>query len=513
MSHTIKPHSCSTIREMVYNYRRGELSELDAALFEDTIAACPACGRYASRLIDMLDVVDEADAQDYLGKPLDEPFADDLFASILSGIEQDISPLDAQDDDEQDTVSQDFAELDQLEASLDRQHTPEGVVRLDDYLRHGKRAEHDDEPMVYPHYSSARSYILLAAMMLGVVGGAYLAYSALASPEVDTPDMQAQEQLVRQARKIKHLKSFESLSQQASTPDAIKVFANKDAQWHIEGDSPHYTLHLEQGTVLVEFLPTKKESLRVLTQETQVDVVGTVFYVSAEEESDEGDEIARVGVLTGKVRVKPSPEQEVVELEDGQQLEEDASVTTIEAETFERSSSLIDLDAHRAVLASRAKSRAIARNDSDTRRATEEAPLREEILSPRPPLAQDKVNEQPAKASPSALPPAKISRREALQTTAQKAMRDKDYTAAAQAIEELLDTLPEGHIERATFRLELARIYMRHIGKRGAAVRHLRLFVAQHPNDVAAPSARRQLCRLLGPESSTEPACLSLTTP
>ncbi len=507
MSHTIKPHSCSTIREMVYNYRRGELSEVDAALFEDTVAACPACGRYASRLIDMLDVVDQAEAEDYLGKPIDAEFSDDLFASILAGVQSsESSPLDVHEDDEVDTVRDDFPELGQLEASLERQHTTgAGVVRLDDYMRHGQHTEEEDEEPLTSHAPTMRRFLVLAATMLGVLGAGYLMYGALETPELEQADTQAQQQLAKQARKIKHLKDFETLAPQASTPDAIKIFANNDARWRIEGSSPDYTLHLEQGTVLVEFLPTKKESLRVLTQETRVDVVGTVFYVSAEQDADSDEEVARVGVLTGKVRVKPSSEREVVELEDGQQIEEDATITSIELETFERSKSLIDLDAHRAVLAKRAKN-ALAAKSSPKKKTSVmvPTPLREDAPTPG-------LIEKTAPAKKEAAPAMKKpSRREMLQDTAQKAMRDKDYARAAESLEELLTLLPEGNMERATFRLELARIYMRHIGKRRDAIRHLRLFVDQHPNDVAAPSARRQLCRLLGPDSSTDPVCLTI---
>ena len=107
-------------------------------------------------------------------------------------------------------------------------------------------------------------------------------------------------------------------------------------------------------------------------------------------------------------------------------------------------------------------------------------------------------------------PVRKATSDEELRKQAQKALRERDYQRAAKSYERLLERLPRGHNERASIRLELARLYMRYLGQRERAIDHLREFVEQHPLDVAAPSARRQLCQLLGMRASKDPACISL---
>ena len=99
-----RSHDCETIREMVFNYRRGELSELDAALFEESLLACHDCATYVGRIIDMLDVSVEAEAQVYVERPIDASFADSLFDSIAAQIEAPAFDGDDEDMDEEEGV-------------------------------------------------------------------------------------------------------------------------------------------------------------------------------------------------------------------------------------------------------------------------------------------------------------------------------------------------------------------------------------------------------------------------
>ena len=66
----------------------------------------------------------------------------------------------------------------------------------------------------------------------------------------------------------------------------------------------------------------------------------------------------------------------------------------------------------------------------------------------------------------------------------EKALRERDYSRAAKNYERLLERLPKAHNERASIRLELARLYMRYLGQRERAIDHLREFVEQHPLDL-----------------------------
>lgn len=498
MSNTIKPHSCETIRDMVYNYRRGELSELDAALFEDTIASCPSCGRYANRIMGMLDSVNEVSPEDYLGQEISPEFKDDLFSSIMANID---SPESTE------LVDGEMEQVNLHEPDVDtRTASSRAVVQLDDYMRGVKPDSELDEDDFF-HTSSSRLTrftMFAAAALLTVIGGAYF-WSTQSPIEHDEPSHLAfapdDGDMVDNARDIKHLQAFDGMRLEKKTPDAVKVFASNEASWRIEESTPGgYTLHLEQGTILVEFLPTKREKLQVISHDTRVNVVGTVFYVSAQDEHDEKN--ARVGVLTGKVRVKPAPEQPVVELEDGQQLQEDARISQVPDGTVERSKTMIDLEAHRAILKARARK---APEQQDTQREPEVR-----VAEKRAPVQNVKSKQvvadkslSPA-AQDSATPDDPVTR---LQAEAKQALRDKDYSHATRKIEELLEVLPASHPERATYRLELARLFVRNSGKREEAIKQLRIFISEHPTDVAAPSARRQMCRLLGSRSAQDAEC------
>ena len=147
----IRSHDCDTIREMVFNYRRGELSELDAALFEESLIECDECATYVGRIIDMLDVSIEAEAQDYIDRPIDASFADSLFDAIAAEIE---SPSSEDDhDDDEDDGDHDLAQSDE-EAEL------RPPVRLEFVTEQRDEEAIDDE--LFGHVEAACSASVLA---------------------------------------------------------------------------------------------------------------------------------------------------------------------------------------------------------------------------------------------------------------------------------------------------------------------------------------------------------------
>ena len=505
MSHTIKPHSCAAIRQMAYSYRRDELAEVDRALFEETIIACPACGRFASRLMEMLDEAPRLEAEQALGRALDAPYAESLFEGILAGI---ASSSSQPDEHLTAYVPNRPSELDESSDAFER------------LTMHLKEVYDEEEEQDEAFESALRrrarrrrviGLFAAAAALLACLGAAALSWEQ--SVPTTRPLQQqevAERELTPQARRLAESEAFEALIEQHTSHEAIKVFANPEASWRIDGESPDYTLKLDRGTVLVEFLPTERESLRVLSGETSVEVVGTVFYVTAPP-SLQGAKTppagaARVGVLTGKVHVDRDVEEQheaIIELVDGEQLDEEAARSPIDETISKRARALIDLDAHRAMLVQRRE------------RATEEqTPLAAPERSIEGEDASLSAKREPLKAS------AKTgrektarsvirARREALDS----AMRERDYERAAGELEALLELAPGSSVEHATYRLELARISMRYIGDRAGAMKHLKLFIAEHPQDVAAPSARRQLCRLLGARAVEERECLELEAP
>ena len=485
-----RSHDCETIREMVFNYRRGELSELDAALFEESLLACHDCATYVGRIIDMLDVSVEAEAQVYVERPIDASFADSLFDSIAAQIEAPAFDDDDEDMDEEEGVD----------------NTPNPPVRLE-FVSQEKRDEEaiDDELFNFEDGAQASRwprYLAAAAVLLGLGIGALVlkpweksAAQDDAIAENDQDGAADNLEAISATPDAALAKAFQQLQPQNKANDTIKVFASAGAKWKLEGKAPDHKLRLEQGTVLVEFLPKgDNEHLHVISGETEVAVLGTVFYVSAEEPGE--DKPARVGVITGKVRVKQpaAGKEEPVEvmLEDGQESKGGVQIRAIEPGMKQQTEAFVDIKAHQKALAER--------NEPPKEHAKVDVEV-------EPPVKVKPEEDQKVAAT---TPVRKATSDEELRKQAQKALRERDYQRAAKSYERLLERLPRGHNERASIRLELARLYMRYLGQRERAIDHLREFVEQHPLDVAAPSARRQLCQLLGMRASKDPACISL---
>lgn len=489
----IRSHDCDTIREMVFNYRRGELSELDAALFEESLIECDECATYVGRIIDMLDVSIEAEAQDYIDRPIDASFADSLFDAIAAEIESPSS--EDHDDDDEDDGDHDHAQSDE-EAEL------RPPVRLEFVTEQRDEEAIDDELFDFDEdaeqaASTWPKWLAVAAVILGVGIGALMTRPWEKASVEDAPDGLAEDTTapVSATPDAALAKAFQQLQPQGKANDTIKVFASSGAKWKLEGASPDHRLRLERGTVLVEFLPENdNEKLRVISGETEVAVLGTVFYVSAEEPGQ--DKPARVGVITGKVSVKqPAPGKEApveVMLEDGQENNGGEEVREIQPTMKQQTEAFVDIKAHQKALAERTD------------------PPEEHAKADVKPLPPKETKPEKAEEVVVAAPARKTSSDAALRKQAQKALRERDYARAAKTYERLLERLPRGHNERASIRLELARLYMRYLGQRERAIEHLREFVEQHPLDVAAPSARRQLCQLLGMRASKDPACISL---
>jgi len=486
-----RSHDCEAIREMVFNYRRGELSELDAALFEESLITCHECATYVGRIIDMLDVSVEAEAQDYIERPIDASFADSLFDSIAAQIEA--------------PASEDGDELEREEKEANEASEPKPPVRLEFVTQSNLDEEAiDDELFDFEdeqHASMWPRYLAAAAVLLGIGIGALVLKpweepaqqdnNAIAENDQEQDGADLDEASATPDAAL--AKAFQQLQPQNKTSDTIKVFASDGAKWRLEGKAPDHKLRLEQGTVLVEFLPKEdNERLHVVSGETEVAVLGTVFYVSAEEPGE--DKPARVGVITGKVRVKqPASGKEApveVMLEDGQESKGGVQIRAIEPSMKQQTEAFVDIKAHQKALAER-----------------HEAPKEHAKADIEPPVKVKPEEDQKVAAT---APVKKVTSDEDLRKQAQKALRERDYSRAAKNYERLLERLPKAHNERASIRLELARLYMRYLGQRERAIDHLREFVEQHPLDVAAPSARRQLCQLLGMRASKDPACISL---
>ena len=666
------PHDCPRLRERVYDYRRGELSELERALFEQELASCPECAAALGRLIEVLDLAHEASPEDWLGRPIDAHAAGSLFASVLlalhQGAAQEPSPeSDAAQDDLLVALRLGAAPFDRHErriaqvTALAHEASPEGwlggaldadalFARISAQLN-AAQADAPQDPQedsvqtlrplraldasdtfdarlgqvarqAYDLHGGAQAvqtldadalFAALSARLDSSPGDApardeapqgapvvqlrfpQLAQAAAAPGDEDDSDAQGQRAdrmskagLARwipipflaaaaaalavgawiaraphdatgpsslaagsgQLADATPLQGSDALlatltpAPTAQTPDSIKILASQDAAWtlsQIEDTRKRYTLTLTSGTVLVEFLPTEREALRVVAGDTEVQVVGTVFYVSAADDPGSPGEPkpayirrARVGVLQGKVRVKrapqaqaPHPQPDLIELGSGQELAQTSAPSLIPAATLARGATLIDLDVHAqrlrqiAARGAQAASRDLERGPEPVQPADAtaqggalaerggEAAARQ-ALRPRDarPPSQPGANSSAAPGqTPEALPHEPNA--ESLRQQAQLAMRSRDYQRAASLYEGALRDM--GRADSAMTRLELANLYVHHLNQPRRAITHLRSFVQEHPKDIAAPTARQQLCKLLGPDASAEALCSDLT--
>lgn len=600
------PHHCDTLRERAYDYRRGELSEVDRAMFEQELEQCPACALYVERLSQMLALAKDSPAHQWLDHDLDDAHTQAMFATILTSLAQPSElELDSPEDDEHlvplrqqrdasaplhalmrlaqtasvanqadamlwldwpaegtqarsnalfDAISATIGEQQAIEDELDdeqdliplRQQSPTALsmMRLaqttdaanqadaslwldspiDDaradslfdaisaaigaqdtqdqeapaqdnliqlrfpQLEADAANDDDDHALDVPapkRWQPALGFAAAAAVL--AIGAWWLQQhnaqpaqtlpTQLAQPSEQTPAPPKTDTPVPDAPAL-DLGQLKLASQDVAAKEAIKVMASEGASWTITQapKSKQYTLTLAQGTVLVEFVPRGGESLRVLAQGTEVQVVGTVFYVSTAPKANKN---ARVGVLSGKVRVKRELQSDdartSVELTSGQELTGADDTTPIPQTQLTEGDKLIDLKAHEQKLA--------------------------QIASNQPTLEVEPLP-QPPRQAPVA---PKSERLDELKQKAQMALRARDYANAASYYEQALRL--SGQSEAAMMQLELANLYVTHLNQPNRAVRHLKQFVAQNPKDIATPTTRKQLCRLLKSDAQDEPLC------
>ncbi len=526
-------HDCDKVREHLFDARRGELSDIDAALLEEEMLGCPECARLATRLWDMLDAAAEAEAEDWLPELAEDGFDDRLFASIEAAL----------DDAE---VIRPF---------------PETLPELND--SEDESFDGDDDrtaKVVTPWWWSAAAVAAVVLVGLGVAfwvgagsdGGAPL-------PDVAAPTM---------ARAPE------------STP-SVGLLASSDAKYTFEPGAPH-RLVLERGVVLVDFLPVDGQEMVAHVGGLDVDVVGTVFYVSAS--TEEGPS---VGVLAGEVQVS-SDSGKAVPVKPDQRVTVELRPEPIPQAERQNLTAFVDLERHNMTLKNLRAGRVEPKND-DAPQKVAQAPIEEEApkaaedeapneapketpsntpkvtstqvqapkdspprrraapaqppVARRSPKAADKppverapkaqgepkeVQPKPPAPEPEASGPAGVEpgksdppgdndpqketkappvAPKSLSQQAREAMRRGEHQKAAELYERALSSRGGASRAAASLRLELARLYQTRLGQPARAVGHLRAFLRFHPNDAAAPIARRQLCRLLGSRADSEPLC------
>ncbi len=466
---------CRDVHKYAFEYRRGELPSDDVAKLEAHVARCEACQRYLDRLEGMLDAAaihDFAAGMDrdaIFGRIADEVATDDggldrdvLFERITGELEA-VPTARGDGAPHHDDGEERGAALRRRPDSEPLEETP--VVRLPQFA-----AASDDEIDVETAPRSNTRFWIVAALAAGIAIGISIPYFTnvgdppapvvpeVANRDVSTPNPDAPAEF--------------ALADLALQPvpaeiEDVRVFGTPTANWNIRSQGAKRRMKLDDGTVLVEFLPERRHSLEVVTPQFTVDVTGTIFYASAAD--------GVVGVVTGSVEVRT--EDDTVELTDGEEWSvaegkrEARRASTDEARRF------VDPMEHRRVLAERAE------------RPPEER--KREMTAPRPPISKE-VARTP---------------REALRAEADEALRDGRYEVAAQFYERMVAELSATDPANASLRLDLARIYIKHLDRPARAATHLRRFVRDRPEDPASPSARTELCRIVRSNGQTESLC------
>ena len=472
MSRSEDKQSCGELRDRAYRYRRGELIGVEEAAIEEHLVECAACRDYYARLGILLDAAGDHDTTS------DASEADQLFAGIAARIEQSDEPAEHAAE-ESDDVAKPRRWMGVVLGAAAGVLLTLGAVYLV-----GFDVADKETPQV-----AQRSPDEAVDQPASAPG------KAAPSPKADSPDS------VGDGYEAGALELDEASTEQ------VRVFASRGAQWQLSGER-EMTLELGRGSLLVEFIPTDGRTLRVDAPDYSVRVVGTVFYVSTDESKPS------VGVLAGAVEVDRAGQAASTKLSAGRELDANFESRAMPESRHQAFAPLVDLDAHRQKLArldraAGSTSTARSREGSAPSGAPQKPQGEPKAASTEQPPAGEKARVgarvSPAASSGKAAPlPPDLER---LRERAETASRAGRYHEAVRQYRALLEGLPPMHPNAASAHLDLARLYLHRLNSPKRATPHLRTFVERWPDDVAAPTARRELCKIAEQADRVEPAC------
>lgn len=489
---------------------RGELSPEDRASYRAQLQRSDASAQLMERTDDMLDAASTLE-DDAWG----QASADDLFARIASELEGD-APASNEEHDSNDAPTS-------AEAT-----TPEPAPSLPLPLDDQEPPSDDGRVIAFPR----RRSVLWGAVAACI--GALIAWRVLApsdgdvaapapaemahqsdapdgaSPRGTSPDAPREEQA--NAMQIDP-RAIASLAPADSGLDAVRILSSDAAVWSVEG-GPSYQLSLREGAVLVEFVGDGRNSLTVASGDWSAKVVGTVFYAEAGDEPD-------IRVLVGAVDVRSADEARIVRVDGGAAFQGD-TLRALDGGESLALAGYVDPGEHQAELDAAREARVAdeqrawdqrrlgergaepARENPERNSAAGEATARENAeqrIAAASPPADGRGSQTPPETAPDVRSddeedeaPPSLSSGE-LGQLARDAQRRRDWASAAEHYEAWLRQTPVGAGAGAV-RLDLARIYLRRLDDPAGAYRHLESFLRSHPDDVAAPMARDEFCRV-----------------
>jgi hypothetical protein len=473
---------CRDVRKYAYDFRRGELQDAERRKFEEHVASCEQCQDYVNRLEGMLDAAAVHDWAAGIDR-------DELFDAVIDEAQRRL-------DDE--SASDGGATAETIDESLDRDRLFDRITdeitgdaanpmaessseSNDNILPLMRRVEDAAEDPDTDDTGGSRRIALyvVAALAAGIAIGIAIPFLTRTTSPTDPVKMVEHDSVDREDEsetppaptvepRTVHLADLTLQPTPAEIED-VRVFGEPMANWSIATQGNKRKMQLDSGTVLVEFVGRGDTELAFESDRFTVRVTGTIFYASA----DDGV----VGVVTGSVEVDTA-DGETVKLVDGQEWVDGKGLRAA-PRTVRRDASLhVDPRDHELSL----------------KEAADQAPEKEEpekLQAPRPPMSKE-VAKTP---------------RERLRESADEALREGRYAVAAQYYERMVTEFSAADPANASLRLDLARIYIRHLDQPARAAVHLRRFVEDRPGDPARASAKAELCRIVSETGQIEPLC------
>ncbi|RDV36315.1 hypothetical protein DV096_19900 [Bradymonadaceae bacterium TMQ3] len=482
---------CKKIQIDAFDLRRGELSGSDLATLDAHVEHCAGCRNYVERLGDMLDEATIWDPADPV--PFD---ADALFSRIEQTLDAPHTGVTRGDDARLGSPGEAWPAAPPAGERPAHRLTPTGRIGPPPSGASSKATSSEDDA---PNRRSASAAHLIIALAAALV--AFLAWPLIFSGWVDSPDApDAANEGVASSAEAKIAGVADSQTPSAApTPDAaesaptveldaLRLFASDDARWGISVLEQGWEIEARQGTLVLEFLPDENQTLQVRFPGGEATVVGTAFYVDADQ--------SELGVITGEVVVRGEEGDEEAVL--GGSAWAEGVQRPITPTRWESVTTHVDPESHRA---RQALAREAARAHASTPSSADDlsaAPTRNAGITTRPPSTRPTS----AKGSTTRAPgPA------TLRLEAEEAMRRRNFAEAADRYEDLLEVLGPRDRAAATVRLDLALLYYRQLGDERRAIDHLTYFADTWPDDMAAPIAINELCRLLDDRRAQSPHC------
>ncbi|TXD35209.1 zf-HC2 domain-containing protein [Lujinxingia vulgaris] len=482
---------CKKIRIDAFDLRRGELSGSDLATLDAHVEHCASCRDYVERLGDMLDEATIWDPADPV--PFD---ADALFSRIEDTLDAPHPGVTRGDDARLGSPGESWPAAPPTGERPAHRLTPTGRIGPPPSGAFSTATSSDDDTPARRSASAAHLIIALAAALV-----AFLAWPLIFSGWVDEPHSPSDGVATTaddaptasdNAATLAGGRPAPAAAEDAeSAPtlelDALRLFASDDARWGISVLEQGWEIEARQGTLVLEFLPTENQTLQVRFPGAEATVVGTAFYVDADQ--------SELGVITGEVVVREEGGEEEPVL--GGSAWAEGRQRPIPPTRWASVTTHVDPESHRARQAlakEAARARASAQPTSDDL-ADDQAASAPNIrqASPRQTSPENSTARAPGPAT--------------LRLEAEEAMRRRNFAKAAAHYEDLLEVLGSRDRAAATVRLDLALLYYRQLNDEHRAIDHLTYFANTWPDDMAAPIAINELCRLLGDRRAQSPHC------